>query len=77
MAMTRDQTLTEAMALDPREREALAAELLLSLGEDDRAAIDQAWLAEAKRREAEFARGAMPTSPVDDAIERVRARARR
>ena len=75
--MTRDQIVAEAMALDPVEREALAEELLLSLSEADREAIDAAWLAEVRRRDAAFAKGEISASPVDDAVARVLSRAKR
>jgi len=52
MTLNKEQVMTEAMKLDPLERESLAEELLLSVHESDRAEIDAAWLAEAKRREA-------------------------
>jgi hypothetical protein len=74
--MTKEQVLAGGMALDPRERQAVAEQLLLSLGEADQAAIDAAWLEEARRREEAFARGEMSTSPVDDAIARVLSKAR-
>ena len=77
MGMTRDQLRAEAMALDPKDREVLAEALLLSLTEDDRKAIDAAWLAEVRSREEAFARGESSTSPVDEVITRVRSKARR
>jgi hypothetical protein len=52
MSMTREQILAEAMALEPGDRETLAEQILLSLGPDEQAAIEAAWLAEARRREA-------------------------
>ena len=73
MPMTKEQLLAGAMALDPNDREALAEQLLFSVGTGDQAAVDLAWLEEAKRREAEFARGATSTSPVEDVIARVRS----
>lgn len=75
--MTRDQIVAEAMALDPVEREALAEELLLSLSEADREAIDAAWLTEVRRRDTAFAKGEISASPVDDAVARVLSRAKR
>lgn len=55
--MTREQIRSAAMELDPAEREVLAEELLLSLPDADRDAVDAAWLAEARRRDAAFALG--------------------
>ena len=74
MPMTRNQILAEALALAPADREAVAQELLLSLSDAECDAIEQAWLAEARRRDAAFARGQMGSVPVDDAIARVLAR---
>lgn len=51
-----------AFELDPSDRESLAEELLLSIGNADRDAIDAAWLAEAHRRDAAFAKGIMHLS---------------
>ncbi len=76
MPMTKEQILAEAMALDPREREALADELLLSLTDGDHAAIDAAWLAEVRRREEAFVRGETSTSPLDAVMARLQARAK-
>lgn len=42
MPLTRQQLLTEALSLDPAERDALAEDLLLTIAETDRAEIDQA-----------------------------------
>jgi len=74
MALTKDQLLAEAMALSPKDREALAERLLLSVGDEDQAAVDSAWLEEATRREAEFARGNSSTSPVEDVLARLQSR---
>ncbi len=69
--MTKDQIISEAMSLTPAERQSLAEQLLLSLNDDDREAIDAAWLEEARQRDAEFARGEMRSSTVDDAVARI------
>jgi hypothetical protein len=73
--MTREQIRSAAMDLDPAEREALAEELLLSLTDTDRDAIDAAWLGEARRRDAAFASGATTARPVDHVIDRLKRRA--
>jgi putative addiction module component (TIGR02574 family) len=77
MSMTREQLLAEAMALEPREREALAGALLATLSESDARAIDEAWLAESLKRDAAYARGEVTAAPVDEVIERVRSRTHR
>ena len=77
MSMTKDQIIAEAMSLDAKDREEIAEELLISIGDADRAAIDARWLEEARKREEAFARGEITASGVDEAITRVQARARR
>ena len=68
MPLTKEQIKIAAMELDPVERSALAEELLLSVAEVDRDALDAAWLGEAHRRDAAFASGRTGAKPVDDAI---------
>jgi hypothetical protein len=76
MPMNKEQILTEAMALEPTEREALAEALLLSLDDIDREAIDAAWLDEARRRDEAYTRGETIASPLDQAVQRVLSRKR-
>lgn len=66
MTLSRAQIMIEALKLDPHEREAMAEDLLLSVSADDRGRIDELWLAEAKRRDAEFGAGRMTAKPVDE-----------
>lgn len=73
--MTREQIRSAALELNPVDREALAEELLLSISEDDRQSIDSAWLAEAHRRDAAFAKGTMTARPVEDVLARFQRRA--
>jgi putative addiction module component (TIGR02574 family) len=77
MPFTKEQLLAEAMALKPEEREALAEELWLSIPAQDRQAVDAAWLAEARRRDAAFAAGQIVAVPVDEAMNRVLSRGRK
>lgn len=77
MPMTKDQIFTEALALGPDEREALAEELWMSLGGVSQAAVDAAWLVEVRRRDAAFAAGLETASPLDEVLARVLARTRR
>ena len=65
MAMTRDQVRRAALELAPDERQALAEELLLSISGAERDAIDSAWLAEVRRRDAAFAEGTSTGRPVN------------
>lgn len=76
MPMTKEQLLEEAMALDAQERELLADELLLSLTDVDRKAIDAAWLEECHRRAEAIDRGEMPTIPGDQVMRELHERFR-
>ena len=77
MSLTRKEIHHEAMKLDPADREALAEDLLLSLSEENRAAIDQAWLEEVHQRDAQYQNGAMSARPVQEVISRLKRKARR
>jgi putative addiction module component (TIGR02574 family) len=76
MPLTREQIKSAALSLDPAEREVLAEELLLSLSDVDQAEIDAAWLAEAHRRDADYAAGKTTAKPVDEVLARLQAKAR-
>jgi hypothetical protein len=76
MTLTIDQIKTAALKLDRAQREALAEELLLSIGGAERQAIDAAWLAEARRRDADFLAGKTGAKPVDEVIDRLGGKAR-
>ena len=76
MTLTREQIRTAALQLDPGDREALAEDLLLSIGDADRQGIDAVWLAEAHRRDADFRVGKGRATPADQVIDRLRAKAR-
>lgn len=69
--------MTAVLELDPGEREALAEEILLSIGTADRQAVDQAWIAEIRRRDADFRAGKTGAKPVDEVLKQVSSRARR
>jgi hypothetical protein len=71
MSLTKEQIKSAALELAPAEREALAEELLLSVTESEREAVEAAWLAEAKRRDAAFLRGEVGAKPVGDVIARL------
>lgn len=72
--MTREQIRSAAFELDPTDREALAEELLLSIGDADRNSIDAAWLAEAHERDRAFRDGATTARPVDEVLARFQPR---
>lgn len=73
--MTREQIRSAALELDASDREALAEELLLSIGHADRDSIDAAWLAEAHQRDQAFRNGTTTARPVDEVIARIKHRA--
>jgi putative addiction module component (TIGR02574 family) len=76
MALTLDEIKTAALALPASERESLAEELLLSVSDSERDAVDSAWLAESHRRDADLAAGRTTAKPVDEVIARLAAKAR-
>jgi hypothetical protein len=71
--VTIDELMREALALDPKGRARLAHRLLDSLDELSEAEVEQLWLAEAARRDAELDAGA-PSYPASDVLARARAR---
>lgn len=71
--MTIDELMREALTLDPQGRAHLAHRLLDSLDELSEAEVEQLWLAEAARRDAEIDAGAT-TYPADEVLARARAR---
>ena len=77
MTLTLDQILSAALALEPKQRESLAEELLLSIDREQSDAMDAVWIAEARRRDAELAAGRARLVPIDEAIARVRSGSRR
>jgi Putative addiction module component len=72
MSLTKEQIKTAALQLNPTDREALAEELLLSLSDGERDAIDAAWLAEAKRRDEIFKLSGRPANSVDKVVARLK-----
>lgn len=74
MSLSKEQIKTAALQLDPVEREALAEELLLSVSDTDREAIDAAWLEEAKRRDAGSRQRGGTANRMDGVIGRLKAR---
>jgi hypothetical protein len=76
MPLNKEQIKNAALDLDPLDREALADELLYSLSDDDREAIDAAWLAEAARRDKDFLSGKCRAKPVQQVIARLKKKSR-
>lgn len=76
MTLTREQIRAAALELHPNDREALAEELPLSISVEEREAIDQAWLEEARRRDAAFLAGNRNAKPVDEVLDRLKRGAR-
>jgi len=59
------------MRLTASEREALAEELLVSIDDNEREAIDRAWLEKVRRRDAELLSGKVAARPVAEVLERL------
>jgi putative addiction module component (TIGR02574 family) len=75
MSLTRDQILSEALALDPTSRAELAESLWLSVDEATQAEIDTAWAARVRRRVEDLDAGRAGVKPVEESIERLRLKA--
>ena len=72
MGTTVEQLVTQAMTL-PSESRALLADLLVeSLDADDIGPIEQAWIAEAKRRRDDVRAGRVEAVPGEEALREVR-----
>lgn len=74
MARTLDEVRSEAMQLSLEERSALADELWESTLSDEAREIQEAWLDVAERRAEEIRTGTAVTYPIEESIERVRAK---
>ena len=72
--MTVEELMREALRLDATERANMAHELLNSLETLTEAEIEQLWIEEALRRNAEIDAGTARTIPADEAIARARTR---
>jgi hypothetical protein len=72
--MSIDELTTEALKLSAAARARLARELLASLDTLPAADVEQLWLDEASRREAELDRGTARLQPADEVLARARAR---
>jgi putative addiction module component (TIGR02574 family) len=72
MPMEKSQILAEAMLLDPKDREALAEELLTTVDQDDSQVLDAVWDAEIERRLANYDQGLTRSSPPDQMFRRLR-----
>lgn len=57
-----------ALALPPENRAALAEQLLDSLADEDQAALDAAWVEEAKRRLQAFDQGKAKAIPGEEVM---------
>ena len=75
MARTKEQIVAEALQLDEKERAEMAHQLLVSLEPvaEDPAEIEQAWIEEALRRDAEMESGEVEGIPLDEVFRRIRA----
>ena len=70
--MTLDQLEQEVLKLSAEERARLAERIISSL--DVEAEIEQQWLAEVRRRDAELDEGDVAAIPMEDALSSVRER---
>ncbi len=72
--MSIDELTSEALKLSAAARARLARELLASLDTLPAADVEQLWLDEASRREAELDGGTAHLQPADEVLARARAR---
>ncbi len=72
--MTVEELMREALRLGPSERASIAHELLNSLETLTEAEIEQLWVEEALRRNAEIEAGTVRTIAAEEAIAQARAR---
>ena len=72
MPTTIEQLAKEAMSLPSELRAQLADLLVESLEGDDIGQVQEAWIAEAKRRRDEVRNGTVSTIPGEEALRRVR-----
>lgn len=72
--MTIDELMREALQLDPSARAGFARELLNSLESLTDGEVEQLWVEEAVRRDAELDAGVAGTVSAEDALARARAR---
>ncbi|MBS3957228.1 MAG: addiction module protein [Clostridiales bacterium] len=74
--MTIDELKREALSLDPPSRASLARDLLSSLDDLPEDEIEQLWVEEALRRDAEIDAGTARSIPADEVFAAARARLR-
>lgn len=72
--MSFDDLKTEALKLSPESRAKLARELLLSLEGLSETEVERLWVEEAIRRDEEIDRGQARLVPVEEVLNRARAR---
>ena len=74
--MTTEQVENEALKLKPEARAELAQKLLRSLDDLSEEEIEQLWVKEAVRRDAEINSGSAPMRDADDVFRDARSRER-
>ena len=72
MAQLLDEVERQAMALSQKDRAALAERLLASLDEGEDEGVEEAWAAEAERRDRELQEGKVKGIPASQVFARVR-----
>ncbi len=70
--MTTEQIERELVTLPMAQRACLPERLIASLDEDS--VIEAAWIVEVRRRDDEWASGAVEPIPLEDALSSIRAR---
>lgn len=76
MTQTAEQIIAAALTLPAEVKVQLAEQLLDSLKPTDRAEIDEAWIAEARRRLRDLDEGRAHTIPADEVFRRLDAQLR-
>jgi putative addiction module component (TIGR02574 family) len=74
MARTLAEIEAEARQLSTTERARLVRRLIATLENEDRGAIEQAWLDEAERRLAAYRRGETAAAPGEDVFDAILSR---
>jgi len=77
MAMTKQQILKAAKALDLNDRMDIADELFASVSPEEQRKIDKAWVVEVERRLDDLKSGRTKGIPADEALDQIRAKYRK
>jgi putative addiction module component (TIGR02574 family) len=72
MSLTREQIMTEVMALDPKERQALAQEIWETAINEVPPDVEAAWMDECRRRIGQLDRGEVQAIPGEQVMREAR-----